>query len=171
MGQEISAIITNQTVEIEKNIVHFVEKGCTIIPLNVSPSTINLFVEEAKKYQDLYALINFLKLDDDWKDDTEMITIVEIIENLALHSFMVELHSEWAGLDAELSFVAIRNDKIISESVMSNYDDFSWEIYDKYKGLFGLKFYWWANEDRYYFYSYALEEYNNLLKLQGNKEV
>ncbi len=77
---------------------------------------------------------------------------------------MVELHSEWAGLDAELLFVAIRNDKIISESVMSNYDDFSWEIYDRYKALFGLKFYWWANEDRYYFYSNALKEYNKLNK-------
>jgi hypothetical protein len=162
MGQIISAIVTSQSVKVNPGIVHFREDNSVVIPLDIDPFAMSCLVEEAARHHLLSDFVQFLLTDDGFNDDESnthtVSTVIELIQTLQLSDFFLEFHSEWAGLAAEMFFIAIKDGKIMPESRMDigNYN------HDRYTGFLtqlGIAGVWWSNESRYYSYSTALKAY------------
>ncbi|KFF74732.1 hypothetical protein HX13_11885 [Chryseobacterium sp. P1-3] len=84
MGQDITCFITNQSLELDKKIVHFKIRDVLFVPFDIIGPSISWFIEEAQKYDNVQNLFDDFKQyqPDDlvlWGSD-EKHTILDIIK-------------------------------------------------------------------------------------------
>ncbi|TFF38286.1 hypothetical protein [Mucilaginibacter psychrotolerans] len=167
MGQEITAILTNQKLSIPKVVVHFQEGECLIIPVNLGFSATSELIQSAANFDSWTDFIAFVndnengrKRDDDsWSIED----LIALIRSLGLHTFIIEHYSEWAGIPADYCFAAVIEDSVIRESIVDGQTDWvNSSRIESYYGLMGLSGYWVANEDRYFSFRQAARSYRKL---------
>ncbi len=172
MAQEITAIITNQDLEIDQAIVHFKEQACTIIPLEIHPSHIEYFVSQAVHFERLEDFLNYLENSTDWNieawcnpDDEfdnrhSMKTLINRIRSMKLDNFIIEHFSDFGSNPTDGYFIAVIDGEIRKESAMSSAEGLAPNsVYEQCRKLMDLNHYWFTNEDRYHSYHHAEESY------------
>ncbi len=175
MGQEITAIITNQPLEIDKGIVHFKEGACVIIPININPYHLEHFIGQALKFSRIDELLDDLELKngsdwniEDYTDPEEedgyghsLKTLIDWIRTMGLQNFILEHYSDFASIPTDGYFVFIRGGEIVKESAMFRIDGLDADDYIPFLHEIGLypPPYWFADEAKYQWYSNAEEMY------------
>jgi hypothetical protein len=175
MGQDISAIITNQDLDIPTDIVHFIENGITIIPVDIPGWCIGQLVEEARHVSsgNLYEWLENIKKHMDHYDDTDdegepfhkhsIKTAVKIIEDLGLHTFMIQHESDHADIPVDYHFMAII-DKQIQPFSLNSFVFMQAppeNMIEYYYGLMGLRHYWHGDSARYRYYDASKHTYES----------
>lgn len=175
MAQEILAIITNQQLDIDLEIVHFAEQGCTIIPLNIRSSHIEDFINEAIKFDYIGDLLIHLESKDgfgwnngDCTDPGDEIdyhhslkTLIDRIRSMKLENFVLHYFSDFASMPADEYFIAVLEGKIVKESAMIRYNGLDLEDYQYFTQQIGMNPHWFSDETKYFRYADAEEVYRS----------
>ncbi|SHH32458.1 hypothetical protein SAMN05421866_2606 [Chryseobacterium oranimense] len=166
MGQDITCLITNENIELDKSIVHFSIKQLTFIPFNTS---CDLGIEEAKNFDLLSDYILHLESKDSFdhylynrdNDHCDM-DIFKIVKDYRIESFIIEHSYDWADMLVEYYFMQVQDGRILKNSLV--YDDSERSksnkanIQEAKKNL-GLHFNWLDRTDLFYSYYHADRAY------------
>lgn len=172
MGQDITCLITDQPVELDKNIVHFKINDVLFIPFGILGLTISWFIEEAKNYDTAQELFNYFKgYQSDDPDNMDLscgedekhtiLDIIKLIEDHSISNFIIEHTSDFADMPVDDYFLAIANGKIIKDSIVCDEREASKKNYahiKKYREQIGLDFNW-IGMDQFHSYRFAEQEY------------
>jgi|GEM_PF-6852613 len=175
MGQEISALITNQQLEIDREIVHFAAQECTIIPLDIDPAHVEYFVTQAAQFDRLEDLLLHLEMKDgsDWDNGSNadiygdgpcqhtLTTVISWIRSMQLQHFILEYYSDFASQAMDCYFVLVLNGNIVKKSVMIGDYGIDWDAYVDFTQQLGVDHYWYCDETKYFRYSNAEEVYRS----------
>ncbi|KMQ61449.1 hypothetical protein ACM46_15645 [Chryseobacterium angstadtii] len=171
MGQDITCLITDKNLELNRDIVHFKVQGFTFIPFNTS---CDLGLEEAKDFEFLKDYIRYLESRDSFENYTYNrdndhcdIDIFRMIKNYQIENFIIEHHSEWADIPVDYYFMQVTEGRIVKNSLV--FDESEQSKTNKAhvpesKRNFGLHFDWLANTDLFYSYFHADRVYTLLQK-------
>lgn len=166
MGQNITCLITDKNIEIDKNIVHFKIKGLTFIPFDINSDFVSIFIEDAKDFTLIKDYINYLKSENAFiEPDEEEHTdehIVKMIDKLGLDNFILEHYYEFGDIPVETYFMYVKNGEIIADSLAFDEEKFSRNNLShkkKYYEDLNIDFSWIAMEDVFHSYRQAKENY------------
>jgi|GEM_PF-1569198 len=171
MGQTICAIIIKNEVVLDKQTVHFIEDDAIVVPLELH-LYVEEFITEAAKFErfedflaspEVLAIVAFSESEKD-EGENSLKDMIDIIQTYNISDFSVTYYAEWVGIPCEHLFMAVLDGKIIQDSLWY-YDHDSEEFKsgekteDYYNEKLGLRRTFWANEDRYFDYDTARENY------------
>ncbi|AZA89135.1 Uncharacterised protein [Chryseobacterium nakagawai] len=168
MGQDITCLITDQPLELDKDIVHFKIRDVLFVPFDIMGSSISWLIEDAYQYetaQDLFSYFKQYQPDDliSWDMDEKhtVLDIIKLIEDHDIRNFIIEHTADFASMPMDDYFLAILDGKIIKDSIVFDENDFSKKNYaniEKYREKIGLNFNW-IGMDKFHAYSFAEKEY------------
>lgn len=168
MGQDITCLITDQPLELDKDIVHFKIRDVLFVPFDIMGSSISWLIEDAYQYetaQDLFSYFKQYQPDDliSWDTDEKhtVLDIIKLIEDHDIRNFIIEHTADFASMPMDDYFLAILDGKIIKDSIVFDENDFSKKNYaniEKYREKIGLNFNW-IGMDKFHAYSFAEKEY------------
>ncbi|MBP2617683.1 hypothetical protein [Chryseobacterium jejuense] len=168
MGQNITCLITDQHLELDKNMIHFKIRDVLFVPFDIIGSSVSWFIEEAQKYdiaQDLFDYFKQYKPDDLvlWGADEKhtALDIIKLIEEYKISNFIIEHSSDFASMPMDNYFLGVSDGKIIKDSIVFDENDSSKKNcanIEKYREKIGLNFNW-IGMDKFHAYSFAEKEY------------
>ncbi|WP_250254350.1 hypothetical protein [Chryseobacterium sp. Marseille-Q3244] len=168
MGQDITCLITDQPLELDKDIVHFKIRDVLFVPFDIMGSSISWLIEDAYQYetaQDLFSYFKQYQPDDlilwDTDEKHTVLDIIKLIEDHDIRNFIIEHTADFASMPMDDYFLAILDGKIIKDSIVFDENDFSKKNYaniEKYREKIGLNFNW-IGMDKFHAYSFAEKEY------------
>ncbi|MCL8537848.1 hypothetical protein M9991_13335 [Chryseobacterium gallinarum] len=171
MGQDITCFITNQSLELDKKIVHFKIRDVLFVPFDIIGPSISWFIEEAQKYDNVQDLFDDFKQyqPDDlvlWGSDEKhtILDIIKLVQDYQINNFIIEHSSDFAGMPIDAYFLGVFDDKIMKDSIVFDEESFSKKNYtniDEYRRRLGLNFNW-IGMDKFHTYSVAEREYFRL---------
>lgn len=172
MGQDISCFITDQSIELDKSIVHFKIRNVLFVPFDIPGSSISWFIEEALKYDHLQDLLDhFRKYQPDdlllWGEDEKhtVLDIIKLIEEHHIKNFLIEHTSDFGDMPMDDYFLGVFDDKIVKDSII--FDEYSlkknYSNIEKYREKLGLNFNW-IGMNKFHAYSFAEKEYFQTLQ-------
>ncbi|AZB07525.1 hypothetical protein EG344_01040 [Chryseobacterium sp. G0162] len=168
MGQDITCLITDQPLELDKDIVHFKIRDVLFVPFDIMGSSISWLIEDAYQYetaQDLFSYFKQYQPDDlilwDTDEKHTVLDIIKLIEDHDIRNFIIEHTADFASMPMDDYFLAVLDGKIIKDSIVFDENDFSKMNYaniEKYREKIGLNFNW-IGMDKFHAYSFAEKEY------------
>lgn len=172
MGQDISCFITDQSIELDKSIVHFKIRNVLFVPFDIPGSSISWFIEDAQKYDHVQDLLDDFKQyqPDDlvlWGADEKhtVLDIIKLIEEHHIKNFLIQHTSDFASMPVDDYFLGVFDGKIMQDSIIFD-DDSLKEKYsniDTYSEKLGLTFNW-IGMNKFHAYSFAEKEYFQTVK-------
>lgn len=168
MGQDITCLITDQPLELDKDIVHFKIRDVLFVPFDIMGSSISWLIEDSYQYetaQDLFSYFKQYQPDDlilwDTDEKHTVLDIIKLIEDHDIRNFIIEHTADFASMPMDDYFLAVLDGKIIKDSIVFDENDFSKKNYaniEKYREKIGLNFNW-IGMDKFHAYSFAEKEY------------
>ncbi|PIF45610.1 hypothetical protein CLU96_2619 [Chryseobacterium sp. 52] len=175
MGQDITCLITDKNIELDKNIVHFKVRGFTFIPFETSASW---GIEMAKDFDLLSNYILYLESEHHLNDcrynrngDHFDLDIFKMVKDYQIENFIIEHHYEWADIPVDYCFMQVADGAITKNSLVydeSEYSKGNWAHVQESKTNFGLNFDWLAMTDLFYSYFHSERFYFQQQIMKGS---
>ena len=170
MGQNITCLITNKNIEVDKNIVHFRINNVLFVPFEILTS-LSGFIENAKDFENISELFDDYNkytaedlIFDDHEERHSVLDIIKFVNDYQIEDFIIEHSSDFADIPVDSFFMTVMNNKIMKDSLVFDEEQFSMNNaihnIEKYTAFFNSKI-TWAADSKFHSYPTAERHYKN----------
>jgi hypothetical protein len=121
MGQDIKYIITNQNVEIPKQIVHFREGNGMVIPIDISDGDFEEILENASNFKTVNDLIDFM-IENIFLNKS-VIKIIVAVASLKIDTFVFSCFRDIADVTHIDDWIVFDQNQVIDISTNNSSDE------------------------------------------------